>query len=250
MTGTPNVRQLVRDDVVIEGAVDDQARPPSVTRVFEVTGELVGELADDGRLPWTNGGRFELPGEQNTGHLGERQSAWALAGRPDLGGGGVVAGKQSAYLLHRRLASPAHRPAGQERDDLPEQAACRRPRFPVEGGKRPGRREASPGEPGHEGMKPRHVRHEPGKRHAVLPQNSRCTLPVDQPGAAFPRPDHSWQNLEGAVTQDPARRPVIVHVRIIDPRRRGALQTFQVTLLTRAMKRPGRRSFGHAEAIP
>ena len=45
-----------------------------------------------------------------------------------------------------------------------------------------------------------------GRRHRQLPQHRACSLPVDQPGAALPGPDHSRENYQARVTGELAWR--------------------------------------------
>jgi hypothetical protein len=60
-------------------------------------------------------------------------------------------------------------------------------------------------------MQPGHVaavlgeRHA-GRRHRQLPQHRARSLPIDQPGAALPGPDHSRENHQARVTGELARR--------------------------------------------
>ncbi len=69
-------------------------------------------------------------------------------------------------------------------------------------------------------MQPLHVVRETGGRdalrgHGQPPEHPARPLPVDQPGAAFPRPDLSRENHQAGVTQQPGRRTVIAHARIV-----------------------------------
>jgi hypothetical protein len=119
----------------------DHAVPGQVTGIVQVAGQLRRKLANGGSP--LRGYGVKLVRQQDPRHVGQRERGGTLAGHRDPPDGYVVAGEQSADLLHRRNRRPADRMTRQERNGLPEPAARHDPRHAVEARKRPRRREAS-----------------------------------------------------------------------------------------------------------
>jgi hypothetical protein len=128
--------------VVGEVAVDYQTSGRAMPTVFQVGGQPRGEAADRGGPVRVRAREVELRGQQGGRHVGERDHAGTLAPHLDSPGSSVVTGEQGADLLHRRLGIPPNLMAGDERNDLPQQALCDRPGLTAEGRQRARRGEA------------------------------------------------------------------------------------------------------------